>query len=166
MSARWDSYFRGIAESVAKNSRCMSRQIGAVLADGKFLIGTGFNGPPISVRHCDVRYAHILKGQHVCPRRVLGYSSGQALQMCPAAHAERNAIDISARLGHRVAGCTLYVTCLTPCAECAKSIINSGIEQVVVSEIVPYEKEDNCVSGLTLLEEAGVTIRTYVAEKA
>ena len=166
----WDEYFFRIAQVVASNSKCLSRQIGAVLVKDKFIVSTGYNGPPAGVEHCadrNMRWAKdgflkwfpIKDFKRTCTRRLLGYESGEGLNWCPAAHAERNAIDIAARLGHSTEGCTLYLTWLIPCLECAKSIINAGIVEVVVGGFGSYDKEG--ITGKELLEGAKVKIRLY-----
>ncbi len=66
-------------------------------------------------------------------------------------HAESNAITKLARSTNSSEGATLYVTCC-PCFDCAKLIIQSGIERVVYNE--EYTKTD----GLSLLRKAGIDI--------
>ena len=117
----WDKYFLDICNAVALNSKCHSRQIGAILVRDKVVICTGYNGPPRGFPHCEGS----------CPRRRLGYDSGQGLHLCPAAHAERNAIDQAARLGIKTAGATIYMNCPMPCKDCLITLIQAGIEEVV-----------------------------------
>lgn len=64
-------------------------------------------------------------------------------------HAEANAITKIARSNNSSEGSTLYVTA-SPCLECSKLIIQSGIRRVVFHEL--YRLSD----GLELLERAGV----------
>ena len=64
-------------------------------------------------------------------------------------HAEANAITKVARSNNSSDGATLYVTA-SPCLECAKLIIQSGIRRVVYNEL--YRISD----GIDLLERAGV----------
>jgi len=66
-------------------------------------------------------------------------------------HAEANAITKVARSNNSSEGGTLYVTA-SPCMECSKLIIQSGIKRVVFSEL--YRITD----GLELLREAGVEV--------
>ena len=66
-------------------------------------------------------------------------------------HAEANAITKIARSGNSSEGATMYVTA-SPCIECAKLIIQSGIRRVVYSE--KYRLED----GIRLLERAGIEV--------
>ena len=66
-------------------------------------------------------------------------------------HAEANAITKVARSNNSSDGSTLYVTA-SPCMECSKLIIQSGIRRVVFSEL--YRITD----GLDLLREAGIEV--------
>lgn len=54
--ASWDEYFYRLAVTVASNSKCLSRKIGSVIADGHTIISTGYNGPSRDVRRCDERW--------------------------------------------------------------------------------------------------------------
>lgn len=40
----WDTYFMDIAYMVSTRSRCSRRHVGAVLVQGKKLLGTAYNG--------------------------------------------------------------------------------------------------------------------------
>ena len=66
-------------------------------------------------------------------------------------HAEANAITKIARSNNSSSGATMYVTA-SPCIECAKLIIQSGIRRVVYSE--KYRVEDGC----NLLSRAGIEL--------
>ena len=66
-------------------------------------------------------------------------------------HAEANAITKVARTHNSSEGATLYVT-TSPCIECAKLIIQSGIKRVVYNE--SYRIDD----GIRLLKRAGIEI--------
>lgn len=52
----WDKYFYEMCKAVAKNSKCLSRQIGSVLVRDKLIVSTGYNGPPRGLPHCGVRH--------------------------------------------------------------------------------------------------------------
>ena len=66
-------------------------------------------------------------------------------------HAEANAITKIARSNNSSEGATMYVT-TSPCIECAKLIIQAGIERLVYGE--KYRLED----GLNLLRKAGIEV--------
>jgi dCMP deaminase len=163
-----------VALEVSNASKCLSRHIGAVLVtpDGT-IVGTGYNGPPRKTPHCDseerlewlvenVRKTKVgsIKGFFLdngwgvkCPRRIMGYKSGEALWVCPAAHAERNALINSAREGIKTKGCILVMNCPLPCQECSKEIINAGIVTIVCLEGDDYDPGSRW-----LLERAGIKI--------
>ena len=69
-------------------------------------------------------------------------------------HAESNAILKCAKYGRPTNGSTLYIT-HSPCIECAKLIIQSGIIRVVYLE--DYRK----VEGLELLKKAGIKVEKF-----
>jgi len=173
-----DQYWLNICNSVASNSKCLSRKVGAIIVkDNKFIISTGYSGPPSKCPHCDdLQYREYLfdlwwrdsKSNHLpsdmdsrkCPRQLLGYKSGEGLQYCGSAHAERNCIDIAARLGHVTENCAIYInTNKMPCFECCKSIINAGIIEVVTPSLEDYEQRG--LTGKYLLDQAGIKIRQY-----
>ena len=64
-------------------------------------------------------------------------------------HAEANAIAFAARAGISIEGATMYCS-MSPCINCAKLIINSGIKELVYLE----EYRDN--SGIRLLQKANI----------
>jgi len=132
----WDEYYLGICNAVGSHSKCLSRQIGAILVRDKVVICTGFNGPPRGYPHCPG--FQNCEGQLVCQRRSL-YPSGEGLHLCPAAHAERNAIVQAARLGIKTGGSTLYLNTQVPCKDCLIEIVNAGIIEVVCTEIKMYD---------------------------
>ena len=134
---RWDSYYRTVAEAVAQNSVCLSRQIGAILVKDKSIISTGYNGPPRGFYHCndlEMLDWYRLGKEHVgcCPRRARGYKSGEGLHLCPAGHAERNTLINAARNGISTMGTTMYTTFCLPCKDCAIEIINAGVKEIVI----------------------------------
>ena len=132
----WDIHFMKEAKLWMERSKCLSRQIGAVLVRGKHIIASGYNGPPMGVPHCDEReeLLGMYTGRHVsdkCLRQRMGFKSGEGMEQCVAVHAEINPIMQAAREGRSTAGATLYAYCGTPCINCAKEIINAGIKRVV-----------------------------------
>ncbi len=108
---KWQQYFLNIAIQVAKNSKCKSRQIGAVLVRDKSIIATGYNGPARGVPAC-----------WECAR-----SDRKSLKNCPAAHAESNCIANAARMGVCTMDSVMFVTCEIPCKDCLSILINAGI---------------------------------------
>ncbi|MFW9852297.1 MAG: cytidine/deoxycytidylate deaminase family protein [Candidatus Thorarchaeota archaeon] len=119
----WDDYFIQIAEIVKTRSTCIRRQVGAVLVnDKKQIVSTGYNGVPRGIKHCT---------EETCTK--LYEESGEKNELCPAVHAELNAILQAATAGFSPEGTTLYTT-TRPCSNCTMAIINVGIKRVVFIE--------------------------------
>lgn len=124
-----DRRYLRMARIWAENSYCRRRQVGALIVKDRMIISDGFNGTPAGF-------------ENVCEDE-----SGQTKPY--VLHAEANAITKVAASNNSSAGATLYVTA-SPCMECAKLIIQSGIVRVVFNEL--YRMAD----GLELLKRAGV----------
>ena len=73
-------------------------------------------------------------------------------------HAEANAITKLARSSNNSEGSTLYVTA-SPCLECAKLIIQSGIRRVV------YGEEYRLSDGIDLLRRANIEVKLINLEQ-
>lgn len=166
MSSKWDQYFYDIAYTTAQQSSCFSRKIGAVIVRDKAILATGYNGPPSGCAPCDT-YIHeddaFATAQEVngqCPRRVLGYPSGEGLHICPAAHAERNAIALAARHGVCINRATMYLTCEIPCKDCLGCIVNAGITEIVCVSLANYGTNPTSAPS-RIIEGADITVRTY-----
>ena len=154
----WDQYFFELCTTVARKSRCLSRQVGCLIVRNNRVVATGYNGPPMGVPHCgeerfmkDSQLSTALgfKGidelnrrdiHTTCPRQLLGYTSGAGLEWCHALHAERNAITNAAFLGVETNRCTLYLNNIIPCKDCFGTIINAGIVEVICLDMIQYDK--------------------------
>lgn len=171
---KWDNYFFDVCKTVAKNSSCLSRKIGAILVKDKSIISSGYNGPPRGVPHCEKRYL-IDSGMRdymrevididpddetyheTCPRYAMGFKSGQGLEWCVAGHAERNALINAARAGIKTKNCKVYMDCGVPCTPCMVELINAGIEEIIVTKMEFYD-----ISARYLLENCdSLKIRLY-----
>ena len=154
----WDEYFYNMCRNAARNSKCLSRRIGAILVnDNKGIFATGYNGPPTGIVRCDYRDdLGIELEEGVCPRKTLGYKSGEGLEICIAAHAEANAINMCARDGFKAEGATMYMTCGIPCKECMIKIIQVKIKELVLTSMESY---DNI--SVWLLKNSNIKVRLY-----
>lgn len=140
----WDEYFMNIAKVVAMRSNCMKRKVAAIIVKDKRVISTGYNGTPRGAKNCN---------EGGCPRCNNMAASGTALDECLCCHGEENAITQAAYHGTSLKGSTLYTT-FSPCLQCTKMIINSGIVEVVYNQDYPLNGR-----ALLLLKECGVTLR-------
>lgn len=132
-----DYRYLRMARIWAENSYCRRRQVGALVVKDKMIISDGYNGTPSGF-------------ENVCEDEI-GTTFPYVL------HAEANAITKLARSSNNSDGATLYVTA-SPCIECAKLIIQSGIRRVV------YAEKYRLTDGIDLLEKAGVKVEYKALE--
>ena len=143
----WDRYFARITEDVAARSTCTRHGFGAVITNDKHeIVATGFNGVVRGAPHCE---------DIGCIKDEQNIESGMGHGICPAVHAEQNAMI---QAGRNSLGCTLYVNAY-PCKICARMVVNSGIRKVVVSG--DYADKD----GLKILEAAGIEVINLNGDK-
>ena len=141
--------FKDLVYRFSHQSKCKSRQVGAILVSDEHTIGEGWNGAPKGST-CDE-----------CPRaKCRGESnqpSGAGLDQAICAHAEANLIGNCAKRGIATDQALLYCTTF-PCAECAKLIVAAGISQVVYSVKYPSPLSE------LILNNAGVLIQQMPEE--
>lgn len=137
----WDQYFMGIAMISGYRSKDPNTQVGACIIDeDKKIVGVGYNGFPTG-----------------CPDDVFPWAKeGDFLEtkypyVC---HAELNAILNSVK---STKNCIIYVG-LFPCHECAKSIIQSGIREIVYSSD-KYNGTESDIASKKMLDASGVKYR-------
>jgi dCMP deaminase len=121
-----------IALSVAARSTCLRRKFGAVIVNGNTIVGTGYNGNAKGVINCY---------EVGCIKNEMDLPQNSAYDLCPAVHAEENAI-INSNRSDRI-GATLYIagydsdgeyTRAVPCKRCKRKIINSEISEVILMD--------------------------------
>lgn len=111
----WDQTHMGLCYMIAMRSPDPSTKLGAVIiAPDNRVVASGYNGWPRGVKPFEMDDPRWER-----PEKYVWM-----------AHAERNALDNALRAGTSVEGCTLY-TCILPCADCARGIIQAGIKKVV-----------------------------------
>lgn len=120
-----DKVFINIAKETSTLSHCVRSKVGAVLVLNGNIISFGYNGTPSGMsNNCeenDVTLPYVI-------------------------HAEINVILKAAKTGNSVDGSTLYLT-LSPCIDCSKVILQSGIKRVV------YLTEYRNLDGVNFLKQ-------------
>lgn len=144
----WDECFMRIAHVIADRSKDPSTQAGAVIVtSSNVVVGVGYNGFPRGIedeaglpweREGDLAAT---KYPYVC-------------------HAEENAVY---NANNSTKGCKLYCT-LFPCNECAKTIIQTGIVEVIYDSD-KYADQAIFQISRRLLETAGVKLRQYSSKE-
>ncbi len=115
----------------AENSYCERRKVGALVVKDNMIISDGYNGTPTGF-------------ENVC-------EDENNMSKPYVLHAEANAITKLARSSNSSEGSTMYVTA-SPCIECAKLIIQSGIKRVI------YTEKYRLTDGIDLLKRAGIEV--------
>jgi dCMP deaminase len=141
----WDQLFMTMAHLIARKSKDTSTKTGSIIVDNMNRIKSlGYNGFPRGVDDSvEERYQRPTKYFYVT-------------------HSEANSI-----LNYRgdLEGCKIYVT-WSPCCECSKMIIQSGIKEVIIHEEFDNIDMDSrwdasTEAATTMLEEAGVEVRKW-----
>lgn len=136
LSLKWAN----VVVAVAALSKDRSKKVGAVIFGPDWEIrSTGYNGFARGVNDN-------VPERHERPEKYKW-----------TVHAEANAIANAARMGNAVQGCTMVVSTLHPCAQCAALIINAGITTVVSPPItVSADWQAEAERARTMFHEAGV----------
>ena len=134
---KFDQRYLEMARIWAQNSYCQRRQVGALVVKNGMIISDGYNGTPSGF-------------ENIC-------EDDNGVTKPYVLHAEANAITKLARSNNNSDGATIYITA-SPCIECSKLIIQSGIRRVV------YGEKYRLMDGIELLERAGIEV-VFLGEK-
>lgn len=127
-----DRLYLRMAYVWAENSYCNRNKVGCLLVKNRTIISDGYNGTPTGFpNQCE---------------------DTENKTLSTVLHAEANAITKISKSTNSAEGATLYVT-LSPCFDCAKLIIQSGIKRVVFSEL--YRNTD----AFKLFEQVGIEVK-------
>jgi dCMP deaminase len=126
-----DFFYIKIAKTISEASYCQRKKVGAIIVKNDNIIAIGYNGT-------------ISGFENICE-----LSNGNTRP--DVLHAESNAIAKCSKSENNSNGATMYVT-LSPCYECSKIIIQSGIIRVV------YLEQYRDLSGIDLLNKAGIIV--------
>jgi len=146
----WDEYFMQMVYFIAARSKDEQTHYGAVIVQpDNSIISTGYNSFPQGVDD------NVLERQE----RPLKYSW--------MAHAERNAIYLSARNGNSTRGCRVY-TNGTPCSDCGIAIVQAGIVEVITDKEwnnkSPEKWRESGKISLQMFKEVGIKYREITIE--
>ena len=127
--ARYDRAYLRLAQNWAMLSHCTRKKVGAIIVKDRMIISDGYNGTPSGFsNHCENEE---------------GETHWYVL------HAEANAILKVAKSTNNCKDATLYLT-HSPCKECSKLILQSGITRVV------FKEKYKDVSGIDFVSNAGI----------
>ena len=140
MKQKFINLYMDWATRTAELSHARRLQVGAVIVKDDTVISYGYNGMPAGWdNNCE---------------NIVGYNMGEPmLKTKPEVlHAESNAIAKLAKSNNSGSGADLFVT-HSPCMECSKLIVQSGIGRVY------YSKDYRDDAGIKFLVLSGVEVR-------
>ena len=129
--------FKEMLRTVEKRSTCLRSKVAAIIEKDGRVISLGYNGPASGFPQC------LPQTEFHRSCECMGPSCTRSI------HAETNAIAFAAKAGICIEGATMYCS-MSPCINCAKLIINSGIKKLI------YVEEYRNREGLELLSKAGI----------
>ena len=154
-----DVTFMNMSKEVAKLSYCQRHKVGALIVREGNISSFGYNGTPSGMDNCCEEQQYLsqtsealldlLDEETISINWPLIDESGKRYRLITkkeTLHAESNAILKAAKSGVSTDNSTLYIT-LSPCIDCAKLILQSGIKRVV------YFEEYKDVSGIEFLSK-------------
>ncbi len=145
----WDEYFMGIALLSAYRSKDPNTQVGACIVNSdNRIVGVGYNGFP---RGCS---------DDVLPWEREGTNKNET-KYPYVCHAELNAILNTN--GRSLKDSRMYVA-LFPCNECAKAIIQAGINEVIYMSD-KYDGTQANIASKKMFEMAGVKLTKFKSTK-
>ena len=139
------SIFMETAKLFATRSTCKRVKVGAVLVKDGRIISTGYNGTPSGVIHCEDHFEHNEYNSNLHAE----FSKKYEL------HAEQNVLAQALKNGVNIENSMLVQT-LSPCSQCSKLILASGIKTVIY-----LEKYDRDVDGISFLLNNGVKCKQF-----
>lgn len=154
-----DETFLDIADCVAKESKCVSLGVGAVLVKDGRIISTGYNGTPSGYLNCDAMFVRssfwaplsevdktytgptaggdvprVLR--RLYPETPFGKVTDEDRKahslwsMEHEIHAEMNALMFAARHGIATDGSEIFIT-HQPCDQCVKNMLQAGVRRIL-----------------------------------
>jgi dCMP deaminase len=143
----WDDYYMNMAYLVAMKSKDNSTHIGAVVVgEDNEVRSVGYNSFP----------RNIIDDKPERQQRPEKYFWFE--------HAERNSVYNATLLGTSLKGCRMYTNGI-PCMDCARSIVQSGIKEVIVDKLWDDNNDDIWIENANrtkiLFQEANIKLRFW-----
>ena len=154
-----DRAYLKMAETWSSLSKAKRKKVGCLIVKNGAIISDGYNGMPSGFNNdCEI-CRPIANG---ASNRMIVDDEGNLVEGTfklitknEVLHAESNAITKLAKSTQSSEGSTMYIT-ISPCVDCSKLIIQSGIKRVVFGELYRDDK------GINLLKKANIKVEQYI----
>jgi dCMP deaminase len=143
----WHKRYIDLAKTAASWSKDPSRKIGAVIiGENNQIVSLGYNGFPRGINDTTERL------------------NDRETKYKYTVHAEMNAIYNAIHNNASIVGCSIYVTGLPVCRECAKAIIQVGIKNVYMDTKPIDNWKESGEDSIEMFKEARINF-FYIDEK-
>jgi dCMP deaminase len=141
-----ETFFIRVLAELKRESKCVSRQVSALIVKDGRIISTGYNGT--------------LKGAPNCcdahDKDSFDREEHHMWSLMNEIHAEQNAIAVAAKTGISLDGCICYCS-LQPCNTCLLLLIQAGIMEIVYVD--SYDKCNWSPGLMKTVGDLGIVIR-------
>ena len=152
--------FMKIARTVSRRSTCIALRVGAVIVKEGRIISFGYNGSTPNSEHCIEHFTALQQTVAFHFPSLLDYTHSDVVKnlhhdwaLEHELHAEMNAILFAAKSGISTDKTEMYTT-HSPCAICAKMIVQAGIRRVVYH--VPYIRDFKITKAILFTGQVGL----------
>ena len=159
----WNSIFMEMCYILSKRSTCLRLKTASVIQRDNIVISIGYNGSVSGGKHCSDYWVeqyfgrdNTVSGFKDFLKSAKFYEDHHKWSTCNELHGEMNAILQAGKNGISLKNSTIF-TIYSPCINCAKCIISSGIKEVYYSKMYNRDK-----SGVDFLKKNNVKIFNHI----
>ena len=148
-----DKTYLKMASTWSHLSKAKRKKVGCIIVKDGAIISDGYNGTPCGFNNlCEIYKPTAQNRMIVDDDGGLVEGTYELVTKPEVLHAESNAITKLAKSTQSSGGSTMYIT-ISPCVDCSKLIIQSGIKRVVYGELYRDDK------GINLLKKANIKVK-------
>jgi len=141
-----EGFFIRVLAELKRESKCVSRQVSALIVKDGRIISTGYNGTLKGAPNCC----------EVHDMDSFDREEHHKWSLMNEIHAEQNAIAVAAKTGISLDGCICYCS-LQPCNTCLLLLIQTGIREIVYVD--SYDKCNWSPGLMKTVGDLGIVIR-------
>lgn len=151
----WQHIYMDMCETLSQRSTCLRLQTASIIVKDNIIVSVGYNGVPSKQQHCSEYWSqhNPFSTMDELVSSEYFYTKHHEWSIIHEMHGEMNAILFAGKHGIPLTGATLY-TLYSPCIQCAKAILTSGITTVYFKHV--YKRN---TSGIDFLNTNNITIQ-------
>jgi len=130
--------FKEVLKVFEKRSTCARLQVAAIIVKDGRIISTGWNGVTSGMMHCNKIFKYLKDSDREAHHHFSEINE---------VHSEQNAIAFAAKNGISTDNSVIFIS-ISPCTNCAKSIVACGIKEVYYVNKYDSENSENAIQFL------------------